>query len=618
MASSLHELPNFDRKDFESTITTRFFYGPSFHIYQGIAMVKGLWDLGPMGCAMKSNVLNHWRNHFVIRENMLEIECSQLTPKRVFNVSGHVEKFTDLMVQDEVTKDYFRADHLLEDVIKKKITDKKTCKDLIPELERDLGMVDAWSASLEELSIQLKRYNVKSPETNNNLTEPLHFNLMFATDIGPTGKEKGFLRPETAQGIFVNFKRLLGFNQGKMPFAAAQIGTSFRNEISPKNGILRAREFPMAEIEHFYHPDERNHPNFKNVSEIQLNILTAKAQLEGTGCIIKTIGEAVSEGLMTSEIIAYYVGRIYEFLTAAGIKKEFLRFRQHMDTEMAHYARDCWDAEALTSYGWVEITGCADRSAFDLTRHGEATNTPMIASKRLDEPLIQQVRKIDCVMKKLGPSFGKKSKLVKAHFEGLDQEGIDRVANDLSENQSHAFVLEGEQVSVTNDQIFLSETTKKLFEIQYVPNVIEPSFGITRIIYAILEQNFYCREGNRNVFGFPVAISPVTVCVFPLVNSDELYAFVDELSLLCRNNQLNVKVDQSSTAIGRKYARFDEIGCAFAVTVDFDTITDETVTLRERDSTEQIRLPVKDVADVVRDLKNLIVTWKDIKEKYGN
>ena len=187
------------------------------------------------------------------------------------------------------------------------------------------------------------------------------FNLMFQTHIGPSGAVKGFLRPETAQGIFVNFKRLLEFNQGKLPFAAAQIGNAFRNEISPRSGLIRVREFTMAEVEHFCDPAEKDHPKFSGVADTVMNLYSANNQMAGEAAKQVKIGDAVAAGTVANQTLGYFLARIQNFLMKIGVDNSRLRFRQHMANEMAHYACDCWDAEILTSYGWVECVGCADR-----------------------------------------------------------------------------------------------------------------------------------------------------------------------------------------------------------------------------------------------------------------
>ena len=174
-----------------------------------------------------------------------------------------------------------------------------------------------------------------------------------------SGDVKGFLRPETAQGIFVNFKRLLEFNQGKLPFAAAQIGTAFRNEISPRSGLIRVREFTMAEIEHFCDPSEKSHPKIDSMKDTEMSLYSSDCQMQGRSLVKTTVGQALSDGTIASETLGYYMARIQQFLFKIGVDPSKCRFRQHMPNEMAHYAADCWDAELLTSYGWIECVGKA-------------------------------------------------------------------------------------------------------------------------------------------------------------------------------------------------------------------------------------------------------------------
>ena len=196
---------------------------------------------------------------------------------------------------------------------------------------------------------------IKAPETKNDLTAPYPFNLMFPTQIGPSGQQKGFLRPETAQGIFVNFRDLLYYNGGKLPFAAAQIGQSFRNEIAPRQGLLRVREFTQAEIEHFVHPEHKEHPRFGEVKDVELSLFSRDAQLATVKRPFPmSAGDAVAKGIIANETLGYFIARTQLFLLKIGIDPARLRFRQHLQHEMAHYAEDCWDAEIESTYGWVE------------------------------------------------------------------------------------------------------------------------------------------------------------------------------------------------------------------------------------------------------------------------
>jgi len=338
-----------------------------------------------MGCGLKANMIQYWRRHFILEDSMLEVECSSLTPESVLKTSGHVERFVDWMVKDVKTGDCFRADHLIKNAAEALIQNKKTPTATKKELEDVLIKLDGFSS--QEMHETIVKYGFKSPSTGNDVTEPVSFNLMFPTQIGPTGDFRAYLRPETAQGIFINFRRLLDFNQGKLPFAAAQIGTGFRNEISPRQGLIRVREFTMCEIEHFVDPVDKNHPGFKRYADQEVLLYTACDQMDGKSPRLWKFGDAVKQKVIDNETLGYYMARTYLFLIKVGVSPDRLRFCQHMSNEMAHYAKDCWDAECLTSYGWIECVGHADRSCYDLQAHANASKQRLSAEKTLPEPI---------------------------------------------------------------------------------------------------------------------------------------------------------------------------------------------------------------------------------------
>lgn len=378
----------FDKAALESLMRRRLFYTPAFEIYGG---VSGLFDYGPPGCALQANIVDLWRKHFVLEEDMLEVDCTMLTPHEVLKTSGHVDKFADWMCKDPKTGEIFRADHLVEEVLEsrlkgdkeargQKVEDKEDPKKkkkkvkeiqavklddaVVQEYEEILAKIDNYDGA--ELGQLMVKYNIKNPATNGDLLPPVAFNLMFQTTIGPSSNMPGYLRPETAQGQFLTFQKLLEFNQQQMPFASASIGKSFRNEISPRAGLLRVREFLMAEIEHFVDPEGgKKHPRFQDVKDVKLELLNRDVQLSGKTTVESTpIGEAVEKGIVDNETLGYFLARIQLFLLKIGADPKKIRFRQHMANEMAHYAADCWDAELHTSSGWVECVGCADRSAY--------------------------------------------------------------------------------------------------------------------------------------------------------------------------------------------------------------------------------------------------------------
>lgn len=330
---------SFEKARVEDLLKRRFFIAQSFEIYGGYA---GQFDLGPMGCKIKYNILEAWRNHFVIEEDLIEVDCTCVTPEPILRASGHVERFADLMVKDLKTGECFRLDHLIkaffEDQIKSHKGGPHPQK---AEFEDIVTKLDGYSK--EEMAAVLTKYQIKAPLTKNELSEPLEFNLMFDTMIGPTGKIKAYLRPELAQGIFVNFRRALEFNHGKLPFGSSQIGQAFRNEISPRSGLLRVREFTLAEIEYFVDPTEKDHhKKFEDVQFEQLNLYSACNQMNGEQPVRMQLKDAVEKKLINNQTLGYFIGRIHQFLIKIGIDGEKLRFRQHMSNEMAHYASDCW------------------------------------------------------------------------------------------------------------------------------------------------------------------------------------------------------------------------------------------------------------------------------------
>ncbi|XP_068438234.1 glycine--tRNA ligase-like [Clinocottus analis] len=604
-----------DRSKMEDTLKRRFFYDQAFAIYGG---VSGLYDFGPVGCALKNNILQAWRHHFIQEEQILEIDCTMLTPEPVLKTSGHVDKFADYMVKDVKNGECFRADHLLKAHLQKLMSEKKCAAEKKAEMEEVTTQMDNYTQ--QELTDLFVKYNVKSPITGNDLTPPILFNLMFQTSIGPGGNMSGYLRPETAQGIFLNFKRLLEFNQGKLPFAAAQIGNSFRNEISPRSGLIRVREFTMAEIEHFVDPNEKVHPKFSNVADLDITLYSSKAQTSGQSAHIMKLGDAVEQGVINNSVLGYFIGRIYLYLTRVGISKEKLRFRQHMDNEMAHYACDCWDAEAKTSYGWIEIVGCADRSCFDLQCHARATKVPLVAEKPLKEPKVVNVVQFEANKGAIGKAYKKDAKIAMEYLSVCEESFITEQEKLLNETGEFTIESEGKTFKLTKDMVGVKRFQKTLHVEEIIPNVIEPSFGIGRIMYTIFEHTFQVREGDeqRTYFSFPATVAPYKCSVLPLSQNQDFVPFVRQLSEAMTKNGVSHKVDDSAGSIGRRYARTDEIGVAFGITIDFDTVnkTPHTATLRDRDSMRQIRAEVSELPGIIRDLANATLTWAEVEIKY--
>ncbi|CAH1998824.1 unnamed protein product [Acanthoscelides obtectus] len=580
----------FDRAKMEDLLKRRFFFDQSFAIYGGIT---GQFDFGPMGCAFKANLLQLWRQFFVLEEQMLEVDCSILTPEPVLKASGHVDRFADLMVKDTKTGECFRLDHLIKAHLEKISADKKTAQEVKDDCQDIIIKLDGMNKN--EMAAVMQKFNMKSPLTGNDLTEPIEFNLMFATQIGPSGLIKGFLRPETAQGIFVNFKRLLEFNQGKLPFAAAQIGNAFRNEISPRSGLIRVREFTMAEIEHFCDPKEKSHPKFGNVRNTEMLLYSACNQMDGKPAERVTIGSAVDKRLVANETLGYFMARIQQFLVKSGVDPNRLRFRQHMANEMAHYACDCWDAECLTSYGWIECVGCADRSAYDLTQHTQATGVRLAAEKKLPEPKIVDVCEATPNKGILGKTFKKDAKAITDALAALSLDEVEALGQKLEGAGAYDLHIGDQTFNVNKDMVDVKKYQKTVHVEEIIPSVIEPSFGVGRVMYAIFEHNFKQREGDeqRTFLSLPAVVAPLKCSVLPLSSNTEFMPFVKRLSAGLTKVDVSHKVDDSSGSIGRRYARTDEIAIPYGITIDFDTLKEpHSVTLRERDSMGQVRIPV--------------------------
>jgi len=444
---------------------------------------------------------------------------------------------------------------------------------------------------------------------------------MFETSIGPTGQLKGFLRPETAQGIFVNFKRLLEFNGGKLPFAAAQIGQAFRNEIAPRSGLLRVREFTLAEIEHFVNPNDKSHPKFTDIANVLLNLFPREDQITTKKTVKMTIGEAVAKGMVANETLGYFIARTFLFLTSAGIKKEKLRFRQHLLNEMAHYAQDCWDAEIQCSYGWVECVGIADRSCYDLGAHSQATGIPLSAFVEFEDgPKEIEVLNLKLNKSKIGQTFSanSKSKAIMQYLSELDEPSALKLKDELSNNKSTLITLNSEKYEITSDMVAFENQKKRITGQQITPGVIEPSFGIGRILYALLEHAYWCRDNSeqRHVLSLAPTIAPVKVSILPLMKNAALTPFIPEIVNLLTLNGISSKVDDVGQSIGKRYARTDEIGIPYGITIDFQTVKDNTVTVRERDSMSQIRVLIVEVSVLLQRLINGVTTWNQVQEKY--
>lgn len=628
------------------------FYTPSFEVYGG---VSGLFDYGPPGCALQQAIVDVWRKHFVLEEQMFELDCSAMTPHAVLETSGHVEKFTDAMCKDPKSGEKFRADHFVEQALKHRLRTNALALNpeaaspeealeleglpvyllsngRVREYEAILAKIDQYSR--EELGELIKRYNLKNPATGMQPLPPVDVNLMFYTNFGPG---RAFLRPETAQGQFLNFAKLLQFNNQHMPFASASIGKSYRNEISPKAGLLRVREFLLAEVEHYVDPEGgKKHPRFEEVKDINLALLDRETQLSGNTDVRKvTIGQAVADGVVDNETLGYFLARIYLFLKKIGIDETKIRFRQHMANEMAHYATDCWDAELLTSYGWIECVGCADRSAYDLSVHAKKTGASLVVRENRPEPIKVIEWEIDLKRKIFGPMFKKAGRFVAAALSATTQSEREELAKELLANGSCIIQVSGlgdgkvlvpkgvdvsyGKVRVPKEALTIEERERMEKVREYVPSVIEPSFGIGRILYALIEHSYWVRDSKasgdevRNVLSFLPLVAPTKVVIIPLSHKDLFRPFCDRISKKLRDLGISNRIDNTRGSIGRRYSRNDEIGTPLGVTIDFHTLDDKTLTLRGRDSAKQVRGDEDQILAAICSIVDGTKTWQDIE-----
>jgi glycyl-tRNA synthetase len=442
----------------------RGFVFPGSDIYGGLA---NTWDFGPLGVELRNNIKQLWWRTFVQkRRDMVGLDAGILMHPRVWEASGHVVNFNDPLVDCKTCKARFRADHLLEE---------------------KLGVENAEALTPDEMSAIIREKNPACPNCGNRtLTDARQFNMMFSTTIGPVSEtgNKVYLRPETAQGIFVQYKNMLNTQRQKLPFGVGQIGKAFRNEITPGNFIFRVLEFEQMEIEYFVKPDE------------------------------------------APEKFEAWLADMQAWVELIGLTPEHVRVREHTKEELSHYSARTVDFEYNFpgSMGWKELYGLANRTDFDLRQHQE--------------------------------------------YSGEDLRYFDQAAND-----------------------------------RYLPYVIEPTFGVERTMITVLADAYDEEEtidvngkaDTRVVLRLAPRLAPYKAAILPLAKKPELTKVAWELFEKIQD-ETGAVVDYDETAnIGKRYRRQDEIGTPFCITVDFDSLEDNAVTIRDRDTMEQQRVPMDEV-----------------------
>ena len=589
-----------ERADVVELAKRRGFFFASAEAYGGAA---GFYTFGPEGAALKRNVESAWRDRFALKEDNEEIAAPTIMPEPVFEASGHLDTFDDMLVECAECGESHRADHLVEGAT---------------------ALEDAEALDPEEVAELIAEHELVCPNCGAELAGQAveDFNLMFETSIGPGSGQPGYLRPETAQGIFVEFPRLKEYARGKLPFGVTQIGPAYRNEISPRRGLIRVRELTQAELEQFIDPEE-DEPPLEKVEDVTVRLYAVPEQQDeapaSEGYREITIGDAVEEELLSSPWIAYYLGVAQEWYERIGLDTEQLRFRQHLPGERAHYASDCWDAEAkIESAGgdWIEIAGFSTRSDYDLSKHAEGSGESFTVFKQYDEPQSVLRPTVDPDMATLGPEFGG------------DAGAVADALQALAERDPDAF--EQEAVTVTvDDEEYTVDTDVADFEVveetesgeHITPHVIEPSFGVDRTVYALIDHGLQRDElggETRDFLSLAPEMAPTDVAVFPLVSNHEpLLDTTDEVVSTLRSAGFDATRDDSGS-IGRRYRRQDEVGTPFCVTVDRDGLEDDptTVTLRDRDTGAQARLPVGELVGQLEALRDGDADFEALLSRY--
>jgi glycyl-tRNA synthetase len=464
----------------------RGFYWPSFEIYGGMS---GFYTYGDLGTKLRRNIESLWKEFFVRRQGFLELEAPVINPERVFIASGHLDNFKEYSSECKKCGKSFRADHIIEE---------KT------------GLENVEAMGGNAIKSLLVEHKIRCPDCGGELKEPSLILTMFKTEIGATGGEIGYARPETAQAMFLNYRRGFQHAREKLPFALAQASKVMRNEISPRRGLQRLREFTIMELELFFDPESPACPWYGEVCEEEISLITEKMEAQGvTEPLQVTVKDAVEKGLILTEWQGYFMGVSKQYLIALGIPTEKQRFRAHLPDERAHYSAQTYDHEVnIESFGWTEVSGCAYRTDFDLKAHMDASGLDMTV---------------------------------------LRQDGS-----------------------------------------RFVPHVVEPSYGLSRLFLASLSES-YERKNKRNIFHLPRSLSPYQVSVFPLVSKDGLHEKAQEIHKRVLDAGVWAFYDEGGS-IGRRYARSDEIGTPLALAIDYETLSDGSLTIRDRDSWTQVRV----------------------------
>ncbi len=568
----------------------RGFFWPSAEIYGG---VRGFIDFGPLGCLLKRNIIEKWRKFFVYphQDFIVEIETPIIMPAKVFEASGHVEHFTDYIVECLKCGRKFRADHLIEE---------------------QTGLSGLEKYSERELTEIIRKYGVKCPECGGELSKVRKFNLLFKTVIGPYGGNIGYARPETAQGMFISFKRVYEVVRRKLPLGIAQVGKVLRNEISPRQGPIRLREFTIMEIELFFDPTNPKCSLIEEVKEDVLRILPAERIVKGLKEPMElTVEEYLERKIISNEWLAYFMTVGQRFIESLGIPREKQLFIEKLPEERAHYAAQTFDQTVhVDRWGWIEVAGHAYRTDYDLKRHMKFSGEDLRAFEPYPKPKVYRRKTIRLNYRRIGPKFRGRIKELEELIKNLSGEEIESLIEKI---EKEGKVKVGEFILTKEDFTIIVEEHVESGR-RFIPHVSEPSYGVERVLYVTLEYAYTEKEG-RIVLKLPPDIAPIKVAVFPLLSREPYVSKAKEIYRMIVSENILCLYDDAGS-IGKRYARADEIGIPLAITIDAETFEDNTVTLRDRDTWHQVRVPITQLTNIIKDYISLKITFKDLEKKY--
>ncbi len=488
---------NLSFTDFMSFVQDKgFIWGPSPEIYGG---VSGFYTYGPLGKLLKNKVENQVRRLFQ-SNNFWELECPIVLPDIVWKASGHLDTFKDPIIECSKCKSAYRADHIIE----------------------ELKGVSAASFSDQQMLNFIQENRLKCPACGSEFRyEVKDVSLMMKTKVA--GQDAS-LRPETATVTYLPFKRYYKLFREKLPVGVFQIGKAFRNEISPRQHVIRGREFTQAEAQLFMDPKEKNRwPDFDRIKSERLPLWTYTAQKRGSKPRLTSLSDALKNRSIKTRSYAWCIWLAYKQFVDMGFKPDCIRLRQHHPDEKAFYAEDAWDIELkLKSFGWTEVCGIHDRTDYDLLRHSEFSKEQLTATRE-----------------------------------------------------------DGTRIT---------------------PHVLEIAFGTDRPVLALLDM-FYEKKGKeegKTLFNIPYHLAPVDIAVFPLLKKPELEKIGEQVKAMLDKDF--VVVYDVSGSIGRRYLRSTEIGIPYCITVDFDSIKNKDVTIRDRNTARQIRVRITELKDLLKRL----------------